>query len=277
MDTRPEKYDDTGENKATKDLRKVLKIGDNIHDIILVDDYKYFVKDNQKPFIEAINIYRWNVKYRNNSEENFYKNATYFLLGIFKTYFEQEEYSKYPIRKAIEILYQKDYVLSKNHNKELMYDDSFRHKMICLGLEEIRKFHPEAVYYGCDRVKWLKLSPDPSQDEETKKKILGEIVDKKRSMNEPTIKVFWDFYEFKEIKRKLEAELEIIKKYMKRSIVTPRMQACRRWGSRDVGLKATILGRPASLPLPLPIRTFYGFRFNTKLLWILKNKMMIKK
>jgi len=128
-----------------KNCTQVIKNNETLLDAILIEEQPSYAALNQKSSISIIDVEHWAVACENESKYAFPKNMIYYLLGIFKTYFGNSAYRKLPLRKGIEkILLQKkaeEYI-------ESMDQSPFVHAMINLGLNEVRKTYPKAIFYG---------------------------------------------------------------------------------------------------------------------------------
>jgi hypothetical protein len=140
-----------------KDLAKVIKEGEDLADAILVEDQPTYTAYGQWPCIKVLDCMLWDITGKNDARDSYPKNTVYHLLGLFKTYFENEEYKQMPLRKGIEKLCpippprHDNGIKRKNQPPPLFRPDNdqqFTYRMICLGLDEVRKKHKKAIVYG---------------------------------------------------------------------------------------------------------------------------------
>ncbi|XP_065217541.1 uncharacterized protein LOC135843534 [Planococcus citri] len=148
----------SGEGNYVKDLKAVIRDGETLLDVILVEDDASFVAYDQKPFLRVYNLAFWEIREVNHTEmakdedpvsfwrrksPHFPLNNVYYMLGVFKTYFENERCKKLPFREALnETLPEKGYFYDFFHEHSFVYD------MFDLGLSEVQKRVPNATFYG---------------------------------------------------------------------------------------------------------------------------------
>ena len=159
---RPGNSDLGEQGNSVKDLTKVVKEGEDLLDAILVEDQPAYTAQGQWPCIKVLDCMRWHADHENHERAAYPKNTTYHLLGLFKTYFENNKYSEMPLRKGIEALCPTPTPNPEKDNFGRIQppalfrpddDDQFTYEIICLGLNEIRKTHPEAIVYGREYLK----------------------------------------------------------------------------------------------------------------------------
>ncbi|XP_065218266.1 uncharacterized protein LOC135844087 [Planococcus citri] len=145
------------EYEFVKDLKVVLKGPETLSDAILVEDYRGYVAFDQKPYLQIMDLTFWYIREENERERaewlyssywkrnspNYHLNSVYFMIGIFKTYFENEKYKILPFRESLnEILPEKKYY------QDFFETHSFAYDMFDLGLSEVQKRVPNATFYG---------------------------------------------------------------------------------------------------------------------------------
>jgi hypothetical protein len=138
--------DELGEyGNNIKDFTQVIKNDETLLDAILIEDQPSYAAYDQQPCISIIDVERWAVECGNESRYAFPKNTIYYLLGLFKTYFDNSAYRQLPLREGIgKILLQQK---SEGYIGG-MEQSPFVHAMIDLGLNEVRKTYPDAIFYG---------------------------------------------------------------------------------------------------------------------------------
>ena len=166
---RPGKPWHSREGNYVKDLKTVIAEGEDLENAVLIEDQPSYVAHDQEPCISVLDCLYWKPTYTNAKDDGqgiLPKNTVYYLLGLFKTYFENKDYAQMPLRKGIARIFPStpahyDYMhkvkpgplFYANHldgdNSQFIYD------MICLGLDEVRKTDPEAILYAH---KWLKMN-----------------------------------------------------------------------------------------------------------------------
>ncbi|MBX9890238.1 MAG: hypothetical protein K2X94_03145 [Amoebophilaceae bacterium] len=110
----------------------------------LIEDQSSYAAHDQEPCLSVIDVERWDLEHGNESGYAFPKNGTYYILGIFRTYFDHKEYNHLPLRKGIEKI-----VEQRNAEGVVWTKESpFVRAMIYLGLDEVKKTYPEAIFYG---------------------------------------------------------------------------------------------------------------------------------
>lgn len=118
-----------------KDLVKVIRDGESLSDIILVDDDSSYATRDQLPLIVVRNGYFLGEALNN----------IYYILGLFKTYFENDEYNKLPLRGGINKMFSEQ--TFEENNRYFDEKHPFSIRMINIGLLEVRKLIPEARLY----------------------------------------------------------------------------------------------------------------------------------
>ncbi|XP_065218528.1 uncharacterized protein LOC135844298 isoform X1 [Planococcus citri] len=142
-----------------KDLKVVVGDGETLLDAILVEDDPSFVAHDQKPclyIIDLTDLMFSAIMDKDEIDKNkqqysmwrgksdiFCLNSVYYMLGVFKTYFENENYKVLPLREGLNQLVPKKPCYGDFFEEE----NSFVDDMINLGLSEVRKLVPDAVYY----------------------------------------------------------------------------------------------------------------------------------
>ncbi|XP_065218529.1 uncharacterized protein LOC135844298 isoform X2 [Planococcus citri] len=146
------------EGNYVKDLKVVFREGETILDVILVEDDASYVAHDQKPCLRIINLRCWRITDKDKVEEvdeiycdwegksiNFCLNSVYYMLGVFKTYFGHEKYKVLPLREGLNQLLPKEACYG---NDDVFFaKHSFADDMINLGLSEVQKVVPNAMYY----------------------------------------------------------------------------------------------------------------------------------
>eukprot|EP01034_Spumella_vulgaris_P025583 gene25583-32055_t len=89
----------------------------------------------------------YDMSYSDISMKVFAKNTVYYLLGIFKQYFECEEYNQLSLRESIKLILSKDSPIPYD-SKRNMPTYPVQMELIHSGLQEVRKKVPEALFYG---------------------------------------------------------------------------------------------------------------------------------
>ncbi|XP_065218640.1 uncharacterized protein LOC135844387 isoform X12 [Planococcus citri] len=138
-----------GEGNFVKDLKVVIRDGETLSDTILVDDDESYAGHDQKPCLLIIDLNVWYIADENEIEKykkqnprdektiNYRLNGAYYMLGVFKTVFGHEKYKVLPLRECLKQLL----------NEEALDVEAHTTQMIDLGLSEVRKLVPSALYY----------------------------------------------------------------------------------------------------------------------------------
>ncbi|XP_065218635.1 uncharacterized protein LOC135844387 isoform X7 [Planococcus citri] len=147
--------DETG--GYVKDLKVVIRDGETLSDAILVEDDYTFAAHDQKPYLFIIDLTFWRITDKDEAEKedkgygiwvgktsNFCVNSIFYMLGVFKTYFGHEKYKVLPLREGLNQLLPKE---AYKNGSEFFAKHSFADDMINLGLSEVRKLVPNAMYY----------------------------------------------------------------------------------------------------------------------------------
>ncbi|XP_065218491.1 uncharacterized protein LOC135844267 [Planococcus citri] len=148
-----------GEGKYVKNLKVVIRDGETLLDAVLVEDHYRRAAHDQKPCLYILDISFWHAMDKNDVEKkkmkqmychwegksiNFCLNSVYYMLGVFKTYFDQEKYKVLPLREGLNQFLPKG---SYNNGQAFFAKHSFADDMINLGFSEVQKLVPNAMYY----------------------------------------------------------------------------------------------------------------------------------
>ena len=128
----------TGEGIQIKDLQQILLYNEHIDEAVLIEDQPSFAVSTQRPVILAMDMDIEFLYMQRETTIDFKMNGTYFLLGLFKYYFENVDYSILPLRKGIEKIY-KDNMRDEYDACNRAYlphkESAFTMKLIKLGQE----------------------------------------------------------------------------------------------------------------------------------------------
>ena len=135
-----------GEGRNIKDLEKIIKKGEILDNTILIEDDKSFIKFDQWPCIIALDLLDWNVM-SNDGYKTFSKNGAYYLLGIFKEYFEKGHYNTLKLREGIIKIHENRGItdIKKFYTRS---ESSFTKEMIYIGFNTVKKRYEKATLYG---------------------------------------------------------------------------------------------------------------------------------
>jgi hypothetical protein len=124
-----------------KDLNVVIRDGESLSDVVLVDNDPFFTVRDQKPSIHVRNI--WCPFWADADIDRFHErtDSVYYMIGLFKTYFERKKYRKLPLREGLQC------IIPEDHERTLPVASPFVRKMMELGLSEVRKQIPNATFY----------------------------------------------------------------------------------------------------------------------------------
>lgn len=123
-DLRPSHEGEEGMNK--KDLKIVIREGESLVDTILVEDDPSYTASGQEPCLVIIDLCRWiQLKDKNNTDP---VDSVYYMIGVFKTYFENSQYNKLPLREGIKQM----------NLPDCLEGDPCVRKMIDLGSSEVQ-------------------------------------------------------------------------------------------------------------------------------------------
>jgi hypothetical protein len=149
------------EQEFLRDIRKGATEKYKIDDIILIEDQVTFAEHTQLPVVRALDVEFWYAS----SEMHFLMNATYYLIGFFRYYFENDNYNYLCLRQGIEKIYnehmlheekitstlpeREDWALKKLYCKYKApeKDDEFTKQMIADGIAHVRTTCPKAKLY----------------------------------------------------------------------------------------------------------------------------------
>ncbi|XP_065218633.1 uncharacterized protein LOC135844387 isoform X5 [Planococcus citri] len=146
------------EGGNVKDLKVVIRDGETLLDVILVEDTGSYAANGQKPYLFIIDMTFWHITDKDEVKKvkrkmycnwegktsNFCVNSVYYMLGVFKTYFGHEKYNVLPLRKGLNQLLPKE---AFKNGQAFFAKHSFADDMINSGLSEVQKVVPDAVYY----------------------------------------------------------------------------------------------------------------------------------
>jgi hypothetical protein len=127
-----------------KDLNVVIRDGDSLSDVILVEDDVAYTAHDQEPCIEVPNIYGSFTEYAD-SDEAFYRNSIYYMIGLFKTYFESEKYRKLPLREGFKRILPAE---AETERYNFFGTSPMVRSMIDIGLSEVSKQVSNATLYS---------------------------------------------------------------------------------------------------------------------------------
>ena len=139
------------EGNYVKDLRRVLQGGESLSNAVLVDDDRCASAHDQEPLV-IVKIFNEDVYLDDDDYSGL--NNIYYLMGLFGTYFENEEYNRLPLNEALrKILSTCRPECDERHRQRpdchiFQHDDkTFVHKMIDVGLAAVQKVVPNATVY----------------------------------------------------------------------------------------------------------------------------------
>lgn len=145
-----------------KDFTVVVKEGEDVENAILIEDQPSYTAHDQRPCIKVLDLENWPFT-KSSSPRSFSKNGTYYLLGLFKEYFENSKYSSLPLRPGIVKIFEDNYEKARHITKEAFYPgegfyqdgqdsryDTIKSTTVWInsGLEEVKKRYPDAILYG---------------------------------------------------------------------------------------------------------------------------------
>lgn len=149
-DMREASYEFGETGNYVKDLNIILKDQETSQNSILIEDNINYAAYDQQPCIMAIPLGDWSFLLEDESEHSFSKNAVYYLLGIFSHYFNLGE-DLPPLRVWVERFFLEQ-TGSEGHFLKKCYmpqsTDQLVLEMINLGLQEVQKKHPDAIFYN---------------------------------------------------------------------------------------------------------------------------------
>jgi hypothetical protein len=138
-------YHISKEGTYVKDLGVVIRDGESLLDVILVEDDPSYIAHDQEPCMYIVDLLSWYLAATNQAREvdHFPKNSIYYMLGLFKTYFEHEKYKKLPLRAWLDQILPED----MEYYSSFFRKHPFVHNMIDIGLSEVQKQVPDAILY----------------------------------------------------------------------------------------------------------------------------------
>ncbi|XP_065206919.1 uncharacterized protein LOC135836185 [Planococcus citri] len=139
------------EGTCVKDLKVVIRGDETLSDAILVEGVISFAAYDQKPVLNIIELKEWclsdNYRHiplsRAGKSNNFPLNSVYYMFGVFRTYFENEKFKVLPLREGLRQILPEDACSLIS----FFLKHSFANDMIELGLSEVQKVVPDAIYY----------------------------------------------------------------------------------------------------------------------------------
>jgi hypothetical protein len=157
-----------------KDLGVVLRDGESLSDAVLVDDDPSSAPLGQDLYLDPIiKLETWYENGDHSREEelrfcNLAKINIYYMLGVFKTYFEHEKYRKLSFKEGLNQILPAARLENKRRHFQSFFltKHPFLRQMIDVGLSEIRKKVPNATFYGLKGARSLAIT-----------KYLGKYVD----------------------------------------------------------------------------------------------------
>jgi hypothetical protein len=135
-----------------KDISVILNTNEDPDNSALIEDQVENATDNTS-CIGALNLFHWDLWcYNNNSIKCLPKNAAYYLLGIFVSYFGKNNHNNISLKNWLEFI---------NLNKQPPNNIIFIEHMINIGLQEVQKEYHDAICYGTDCFAIKKLTNIP--------------------------------------------------------------------------------------------------------------------
>lgn len=110
-----------------KDLNRVIREGESLQDTMLVEDNSDYTAFGQEPCLKVISL-RWWLQVRNTNDNNAVFNS-YYMIGVFKTYFEYAQFNRFSLREGI---------LQMNLPEVLKINKHLVRKIVDLGCSEVR-------------------------------------------------------------------------------------------------------------------------------------------
>jgi len=129
----------TPDNK--KDISIIVNQNQNedLNNSLLIEDQPQNAANNTS-CIQVISLCAWDILSQDNtSVECLPKSNTYYLLGIFVSYFNKAMLCGVTL---------KEWLHSVGLDKQILNNPAFIQEMILLGLQEVQKQYPDAVHYG---------------------------------------------------------------------------------------------------------------------------------
>jgi hypothetical protein len=136
-------------DRVKKDLTVLLEDNEALENVILIEDRTTFMHPGQDPCIlvyESNGCNEYDTSYSDLSMKLFAKNTSYYLLGIFKQYFESGKYDQLSLRESIKLILSTDTTPYEPTRSMPIYPVQL--ELIRSGLQEVRKTVPEALFYG---------------------------------------------------------------------------------------------------------------------------------
>lgn len=133
-----------------KDLRTVIRNGESLSNAVLVDDDESYCAHDQKSFVH-VRMY-----HSLGSEDYTRLNSVYYMLGIFKTYFENEKYASLPLREALTQILPannsapcsaEDDSGTAHHKRWCKNNHTFVNRMMDIGLSAVQEVVTGAIRY----------------------------------------------------------------------------------------------------------------------------------
>jgi hypothetical protein len=140
-----------------KNLNVLLEENETIDDVILIDD-RYDIAATGQEVMIHMGLFD-STRQMNSCffpiHTHFFKNGTYFMLGLFKTYFDSTCYNKLPIRTALKSIF-----ATANTDSIIKANERIAGHMVSTGLKYVRLYTPEAVFYGSEHVNMRYFTPE---------------------------------------------------------------------------------------------------------------------
>jgi hypothetical protein len=143
---------DAGEDgNKVKDMRRVLRAGETLEDVVLIEDQPSYVASGQAPCLPAIDIGLWNPGWEVGRDREFgsqglhRKNGAAWMLGVFDLLLHDVRYRYRPLRLGLDRLLCDLFGATRRPEPE---PSPARHGVILRGLAHLWAIDPGAVFYG---------------------------------------------------------------------------------------------------------------------------------
>lgn len=112
-----------------KDLSLVIRDGESLSNTVLVEENPSFTAVGQEPCLEVFDLTGWFYNLEERRKYDHPKNSVYYMIGVFKTYFENSKYQKLSFREGLKEMNLPAYPKDK---------EPVVARMIDLGLSEVK-------------------------------------------------------------------------------------------------------------------------------------------
>jgi hypothetical protein len=141
-----DRRDGTGEyGGKIKDMTRVIRPGEQLEDLVLIEDQPSYTAADQLPCLRALDIEFWN-PHEPRYENSYIKNGAAWILGVFDLLLTDERYRSLALRPALAHLLFDHF--GEEGRPRYQHRSEAQHQTIDRGLAIIRQHVPSAMFFN---------------------------------------------------------------------------------------------------------------------------------